>query len=114
LKLTEIADEIIIDPRKLTEYALDPDSARGRDKAIVFERVLGYTIDNYDELLQQLMTSCPQTEATEYRRIEQGILYQVDVIIFGKESAQAVVRTGWLIRSGTRAARLTTAFVKRR
>ena len=44
MKLGELAGHIIIDPCKLVEYALNPHAPRGRDKALVFERVLGYTL----------------------------------------------------------------------
>jgi len=40
LKLADITESISIDPRKLTHYALDPDSPHGRHKAILFEKLL--------------------------------------------------------------------------
>ncbi len=33
MKLGELVDEIVIDPRKLTDYALDPENPKGKDKA---------------------------------------------------------------------------------
>jgi len=35
MKLGDIVSRLVIDPRKLTEYALNPDNPVGADKAIV-------------------------------------------------------------------------------
>lgn len=47
MRMRELVTEIIIDPRKLTDHALDPESPRGKDKAMMFQRHLGYTKENY-------------------------------------------------------------------
>jgi hypothetical protein len=52
MKLSDIVSRIEIDPRKLTEYALNPDNPVGADKAAIFQRVLGYNRDNYQLLLE--------------------------------------------------------------
>ena len=49
MKLADIVSRVGIDSRKLTEYALDPESPWGRHKAIVFEQVLGFTRENYTD-----------------------------------------------------------------
>ncbi len=46
MKLGDVVNRIVIDPRKLTEYALNPDNPRGADKAVMFEHHLGFTRDN--------------------------------------------------------------------
>ena len=114
MTLSDVVNELVIDHRKLTEYALDYSSVRGKDKALVFEQVLGFTQENYQELLSQLVTKCFNADAKFYREIEQGTLYQVDVLIEGVNDNQAMVRTGWIIRPGTSLARLTTVYVLRR
>ncbi len=43
MKLRDLASQVIIDLRKLTEYALNPENQIGRHKARVFEAMLGYT-----------------------------------------------------------------------
>ena len=114
MTLSDVADELVIDPRKLTEYALDYSSVRGKDKALVFEQVLGFTKENHQGLLHQLSTKCLNANAKFYLEIEQGTLYQVDVFIDGANNNQAMVRTGWIVRPETRLARLTTIYVLRR
>ena len=54
MKLGDIVNGIVIDPRKLTDYALNRDNPVGADKAVIFQRDLGFTIDNYQLLLEQI------------------------------------------------------------
>jgi len=51
VKLGEIVRQVNIDSRKLTEYVLNPEAPWGRHKAFVFARVLGFTLENYADLL---------------------------------------------------------------
>ena len=64
IKLGDVVNRIVIDPRKLTEYALNPDNPRGADKAVMFQRHLGFTKDNYQLLLQQIESKALLSEAT--------------------------------------------------
>jgi len=54
VRLTDVVDSISIDPRKLTHYVLDPNSPHGKHKAVLFEKRLGFTKENYKDLLYQL------------------------------------------------------------
>lgn len=56
MKLGDIVNRIVIDSRKLTDYALNPDNPLGADKAVIFQRLLGFTIDNHQLLLKQILT----------------------------------------------------------
>jgi filamentous hemagglutinin len=44
MKLREVADRVVIDPRKITHYALNPHHEEGKHKARVFESALGYNL----------------------------------------------------------------------
>jgi hypothetical protein len=55
MKMRELASEITIDPRKLTDYALDPKSPKGKDKAQMFQRYLGYSKEDYHILLNHFI-----------------------------------------------------------
>jgi len=48
MKLKEIVNRLAIAPRKLTEYALNPDNPVGKDKAIVFQNRLEFSKNNYN------------------------------------------------------------------
>lgn len=112
MKLGDVASRVTIDPRKLTEYALDPEHPLGCHKAYVFERVLGFTIDNYRELLEQIERAALSAEAHLRRTDAYGSHYTVDLKVTGPEGQRAVVRTGWLVASDSEEARLTTLYVR--
>lgn len=80
MTFTEIVDNIVINPRKLTHYALDPLSPKGKHKAIVFER-LGFTKENYTELLEQLQTKSWTMAANSYGEDEYGKRYTLEIMI---------------------------------
>lgn len=63
MKLGNIVSRVIIDKRKLTEYALNPDNPVGADKAAMFQRHLGFTINNYETLLEQISALALEAEA---------------------------------------------------
>jgi hypothetical protein len=46
MKLKELVSHLVIDPRKLTEYALNLDNPVGSDKAVIFQRRLGFSQEN--------------------------------------------------------------------
>jgi hypothetical protein len=81
MKLSDIVSRVVIDPRKLTDYALNPDNPVGRHKALVFERYLGFTRDNYKSLLQQMETQVLDSEAHMQRTDPHGRHYHVDLEI---------------------------------
>ncbi len=114
MKLAEIAERIVIDPRKLTLYALNPNSPRGRHKAVLFEELLGFTKENYTSLIRQLEKLCLQAEATFHSEDEFGRRFTVDVSIEGMTGQQAMVRTGWVVPTETKEAYLVTLYVKKR
>ena len=115
MKLGDVVSRIVIDPRKLTEYALNPDNPRGANKAVMFERHLGFTKDNYQLLLQQIESKALNAEATLQTTDIHGQRYQVDLEIEGVESGQIeTVRTGWIVELESDAARLVTLYVRKR
>jgi hypothetical protein len=115
MKLRELVDEVIIDPRKLTDYALDPENPKGKDKAAMFARHLGYTKDNYRSLLDQIYDQVLDAEAIPQNEDKFGMRYQIDLEIQGVETQQLeIVRTGWLIAPNSTQARLTTLYIPKR
>ena len=112
MKLRELASRVVIDPRKLTEYALNSETPRGRHKAHVFERVLGYTRENYTQLLTQIETHAPNADVHFHSQDEFGHRYTVDLQIESPAGQQATVRTGWFVPTGKDEVRLVTLWVK--
>ena len=114
MKLADFANSVIVDARKFTNYALNYNSPRGENKAIVFEKVLGFTKDNYTELLLQIESKALHADATFHSEDKYGKRYTVDLLIEGTKGQQAIVRTGWLVSSEDDKAHLVTIYVKKR
>jgi hypothetical protein len=115
MKLGDVVNRIVINPRKLTEYALNPGNPKGADKAVMFKRHLGFTKDNYLLLLQQIESKVLDSEAILQTTDVHGQRYQVDLEIEGVESGQREnVRTGWIVESKKDVARLITLYVRKR
>jgi len=113
VNLADIVNRVVIDPRKLTDYALDPEAPWGRYKAAVFKELLGFTRENYVDLVAQIEDKALESEATLHSEDEFGRRYAVDLLILGMKGRQAVVRTGWLVPPGGDEARLVTLYVKK-
>ena len=113
MRLRDFITRLEIDPKKLINYALDPENAVGGDKAIVFANRLGYTQANYQLLLQQIYAQALDAEATPKLLDEHGQRYQVDLETIGTKGQTAIVRTGWIIKPETDFARLVTLYVRK-
>lgn len=113
MRLRDIVGSILIDPRKLTDYALDLESLRGSDKALMFRQHLGFTKEHYQLLLAQIQAKAMEAEAIPGVQDEHGQRYQVDLLIVGVLGQQEIVRTGWIVRPGEDLARLVTLYVRR-
>jgi hypothetical protein len=111
MKLRDFASAIYINPSKLVDYALNPDHSRGGHKARVFRAALGYTIDNYQLLLNQIEELALDSDATVTNEDQFGLYLRVDLVISGVAGQTAAVRTGWIIASKNNIATLTTVFV---
>jgi len=101
-----------IDPRKLTDYALNPNHPVGGNKAKVFESALGYNQSNASQLMKQIQKNLPNTPATLGKADQYGQRYTVDMLIKGPNGKTATVRTGWIIKSDSNTPEMTTLFVK--
>ena len=113
MKLSEIVDRIYIDPRKFTEYALNPSHPRGGHKARVFKSALGYDVQSYENLKSQIESQALDAEATEGIVDKHGQRYVVDIPIKGPSGNEVLVRTCWSVPPGMKEARLTTLIVRK-
>jgi hypothetical protein len=115
MKLGDVVSRVIVDKRKLTEYALNPDNPVGADKALMFQRHLGFAKDNYETLLEQISALALEAEAIIGKSDQHGQRYQVDLEIIGVEQGQReIVRTGWIVEPDSGIARLVTLYVRKR
>ncbi|WP_460116584.1 hemagglutinin repeat-containing protein [Pseudomonas sp. S2_C03] len=105
------SNRAVIDPRKLTDYALNPDHPVGGNKARVFESVLGFTKGNSDLLMKQLQEGVMKNTPTPGKVDQYGARFTVDIPVTGPNGS-GVVRSGWIYKPGSNTPELTTIFVK--
>ena len=103
-------DRAVIDLRKLRDYVLSAEHARGRHKARVFARALGIGPDDAGWLRDRMLEALPEATAVKTADTPYGTLYQADLTL-GTSHGLAVVRTAWIVRRGEAFPRLTTCFV---
>ena len=106
------AGKAVIDPNKLTSYALNPQHPVGGDKARVFESALGYNQSNADQLIGEIQQGALTNPAVIGKADQFGQRFTVDMPITGPNGNTVVVRTGWVLDPGATIPRLATAYVK--
>jgi len=80
----------------------------------MFQRDLGFTLDNYQLLLEQISTQALDAEAILGRADQHGQRYTVDLDITGTQGQREIVRTGWIVEPDSDEARLVTLYVRRK
>lgn len=100
-----------ISETKLTGYALNPNHPLGKEKARVFKSALGYTVDNWKDLEENIRGHLDQSNMKLVSSDKYGKRLQCDTEITGPNGNTAVVRTGW-IETPDGQITLTTIFVR--
>ena len=106
------ADEAVISNEKFTKYALDPKNSKG--KHLAFQTALGYTLENYISLIDNIRRNIKRFPAIRHPDKGHGIRYSVDMELIGANGKVARVITSWIDDNKTREMRLTSAYVKKR
>lgn len=101
-------ENALIPRDKLERYCLDSahvskafGKSSGKDKARVFEAVLGFVKADWELLKNHILEELPYEEAIVGDEDEHGKRYTVAVAITGPNGNTAVVLTAWIIRPGT-------------
>ena len=105
------ADKAHIPMPKLTSYALNPDHPKGGHKARVLAAALGYTAADAPTLARQLLAGLPGQPATTGKLDQHGQRWTVDIPVTTPKGS-ATVRTGWIVRPGSDAPQLTSAYIE--
>lgn len=103
--------EAIISEEKFTKYALDINNPRGKDKAIAFEKALGYNLSNSSKLIENIRNNIGKFNAKYKETNEYGDKYEIIMTLTGENNKIANIKTGWLIDKETGKTRLTSAYV---
>lgn len=103
-------EDAVIPEEKLTKYALDLNGV-APDKAIAFDKALGYNKDNYEELIKNIRDNLPKYKSTVKGKDQYGQRYQVIMRLTGANGKSANVLTGWILDAETGKTRLTSIYV---
>ena len=98
------AKKAIIPIEKFTQYALDP--MKEPNKAIAFEKALGYTKNNANELIQNILENLPLFGAVSKGDKGFGMQYESILNLSGPNGKNANVLTGWIVDNQTHQTRL--------
>lgn len=102
----------VVDIAKLRDYCLSMDHPEGRHKARVFLSVLGMTASDAEELREALLAGVRTNDATSAKNDQYGQRYTVDVLV-SRINRKAVIRSGWIVRTGEGFPRFTSCYVLR-
>ena len=101
----------VIPDEKLTGYALNKDHPVGKNKALVFEKVLGYNISNRGELIGSVHGGLEKYRSIEREPTQYGRPFEVSMMIRGANGRYAPVVTAWQIDNGNDTPRLVSIYV---
>ena len=101
---------LIIPKQKFTEYVLNPEKAP--DKAKVFKSALGYTLDNWKDLEENIIRHLNQENMTFLEEDKYGKRYYCDVEITGVNGNTKIVRTGWNLPPDSDLKKMVTLYVR--
>lgn len=107
-------ENVIIPKEKLVDYALNMQHPVGKDKAIAFEKALGYNQENYEKLMDNIKRNIPNYSAVHKGSNEYGEKYEILMTLFGENKKYANVKTGWLVEKETNQTKLTSLYVTSR
>ena len=92
---------------KFVKYALDPTKAP--DKARAFKEALGYDLDNYADLMQNIEDHLDESKFVEKGDKGYGMLYEYVMELVGANGKKANVLTAWIRENEEK--RLTSVYV---
>ena len=101
----------LIPDAKLSKYALNKEHPTGKHKAVAFERVLGYNINNKDLLIQEVRRGLSVNAAKMRPKTEYGQPFEVPMNIKGVNGRVAKLKTGWIVDNGETEPRLTSIYI---
>ena len=103
-------EHAIIPDGKLRDYCLSQTHPRGRNKARVFRRALGVTVDDPQPLEALIRLSAVEGDAVAFRQDTYGTYYRVELEIDGLQQRERL-RTLWIMRRGEDIPRLVSAYL---
>lgn len=102
--------QLEISEAKLISYSLNSNSPKGKDKAYLFDKMLGYNQSNWKDLESQI-DRLVNVKDMQYLRVDEfGERYRCDILVKGPNGNTAKVRTGWIKQKDSSIYKMTTAY----
>lgn len=105
-------DNHIFPDEKMSNYALNKTHKKAKHKALLFEKLLGFTIENRNLLKKQIEEKISVDKLIEEEPNEYGRKFICDVEITGVNGRTKIVRTTWIKENGKFFLRLTSLYIK--
>ena len=104
--------EAVIPIKKFTHYSLNVEAQQ--DKAVAFDLALGYNMNNFEELIDNIRNNLPNFTAIAKGDSGHGMKYEVVMKLIGANGKTANVLTAWIDDKRNGEMRLTTAYIDKR
>ena len=83
---------------KFTKYFFNSSSKDGWPKGLAFSSRLGYNVDNWELMRQEILTAATRYPASLRGHSAYGDSYSQNVILYGRKRKPANVQIGWMVR----------------
>lgn len=103
-------DNIIISEKKFTHYLFNPDRPKGFAKGKNITHLLGYDLNNYREMIEEISNRAPKYPTKAKTKDEHGHRYEQKMVMYGIKNNPVNVIVAWNVtEEGTH---LTSAYIK--
>lgn len=96
------------DQNKIQRYVLNSNHPYGKEKARVFNSVLGYHFENWDTLSNKIFDLLQTSQVSKSEATKYGTKYVVPMRIYGERGKSMVVNTVWQFDNNSEIPRLIT------
>ncbi len=103
-------ERAVIPVEKLRDYCLNDAHPVGKHKARVFRSVLGFGVQEAEQLAEMFQGVALTGEAVPGRADSYGQRYDIDVII--QEKQDVVLRSAWIVRRSEDFPRFLTCYLQ--
>lgn len=103
--------EICVHESKFTRYLFNDENLQGIAKGRAFQSRLGYDLNNWKELQEDITSKSSVYPVRSKGRNEYGERFEQKIILYGKKELPANVVVGWL-RKTDGSVNMTTAYIK--
>lgn len=103
-------DNMIINEKKFTHYLFNPDNPKGFAKGKNFTRLLGYDLNNYREMIEEISNRAPKYPTKAKTKDEYGHRYEQKMVMYGIKNNPVNVVVAWNVTE--EGAHLASAYIK--